>query len=426
MKTETVPIADLSEDPSNARSHPERNIEAIKASLRKWKQQKPIVVGRDNVVVAGNGTLRAAKELGWEEINIVRTDLVGADATGFAIADNKIALTAEWEDETLNALISGLHEEGDLDPTPLGFTQEEIDQMLASAGLSGTGDGGVEDPGAEEPPEKATSKLGDLWVMGNHRLLCGDSTKAEDVERLLAGAKARLFATDPPYGVDYSKTKDGIRRSGFKDHQAQWGDIKGDDLEGEKLQEFLEDVFTAWLPNLQSAAWYLWHAHLAQGFFAAAAAAAAADVLLHRQVIWKKPGFVLTRSGMYHWAHEPAFYGWVRGSQPEWYGPKNQTSVWEVGRDEDRGYHPTQKPTELFEIPMRNHLKEGEVCAEPFCGSGSQIIAAEKCRVRCCAMELEPRYVDAALRRWEKATGGQAVLDGSQGATFADVAAERA
>jgi DNA modification methylase len=148
---------------------------------------------------------------------------------------------------------------------------------------------------------------------------------------------------------------------------------------------------------LDNAAWYIWHAQLTQGYFSAAAAA---DVSIHRQIIWAKPTFNLTRSGMYHWSHEPCFYGWQKGKQPAWYGAKNQRSVWEIDKAGRGSFHPTQKPTEIFAIPMRNHLRKGEVCAEPFAGSGSQIVAAESEGVHCYAMEISEAYCEGIIRRY--------------------------
>jgi DNA modification methylase len=181
-------------------------------------------------------------------------------------------------------------------------------------------------------------------------------------------------------------------------------------LKDEKLQEFLTSVFKLWadIALERNAAWYLWHAHLTQGFFAAAAAAAA-DVILSRQIIWAKPQLILGR-GDYHWKHEPCFYGWRKGHRPPFYGERNQTTVWEIGYEgtrnkSDAKLHPTQKPTGIFDAPMLNHVRVGEICAEPFSGSGSQIIAGERNNRRVFAMELEPKYVAVALERWSVATG---------------------
>jgi site-specific DNA-methyltransferase (adenine-specific) len=248
---------------------------------------------------------------------------------------------------------------------------------------------------------------GDVWLLGNQRLVCGDSTDPAVIALACEGRKARLLHTDPPYGVSYVATKNGIPRSGFRNASAEYGDIANDDLQGEKLQAFLESVFHACLPNLDHPAIYLWHAQIGGQQDPTAAAMASIDALIHRVIIWAKPGFVLTRSGMYHWAHEPCFYGWIRGQQPTWLGDKSQRTIWEIGRDGVQP-HPTAKPVELFAIPMRNHLHRGELALEPFAGSGSQVIAAEQLERRCAAIEFEPRYCDVIVARWETLTGRKA------------------
>jgi len=258
-----------------------------------------------------------------------------------------------------------------------------------------------------EPPENPTTQRGDVWLLGDQRLVCGDSTDPATIALACEGRTAKLLHSDPPFGVNYVATKNGIPRSGFRKASEQWGDIVNDDLQGEKLQAFLESVFRACLPNLDRAAWYMWHAQIGGQQDPTAAAMATLGVLIHRVVIWKKPGFVLTRSGMYHWSHEPCFFGWVKGQQPAWLGDKSQRSVWEVGRDGTKN-HPTQKPVELFAIPIRNHLHRGELTLEPFAGSGSQVIAAEQLERRCAAVEYEPRYCDVVVQRWEALTGRSA------------------
>jgi DNA modification methylase len=383
-------------------------VEAVARSLERFGAIAPIIVNEAFEVCAGHTRLKAAIEIGRKTFPVlVVPSLVGADFRGYNIADNQTASLAEWDNEGLAAALRELADE-DFDLECLGFDGNELQELLAQTDGS---QGRTDADEIPDPPDKPVTKTGDLWLLGDHRLLCGDATKAEDVNRVMGGEKAGLINTDPPYGVDYSKTKDGIPRPGFKNHQEKWGDIKNDGLEGPRLQTFLEAVFRAALPHLNRAAWYLWHAYLTQGFFAAAAAAAA-DVLLHRQIIWVKPGFVLTRSGMYHWAHEPCFYGWVRGQQPAWLGDKSQRSVWELGRDEDHGqYHPTQKPVALFEIPMENHLHIGEVCYEPFSGSGSQFIAAEQLGRKCYGIEIEPRYVDVCCERFFRFSGKEPVRE---------------
>jgi len=275
------------------------------------------------------------------------------------------------------------------------------------------------DPGQEpqgeddvpEPPKTAITKPGDLWLLGEHRLLCGDATKAEDVERLMNGGRAGLMNTDPPYGIGYDN------KAIHPNSGPVAGTIANDDLTDRKLQDFLEQVFkVATAKVLQdNAAWYLWHAHLTQGFFAAAAAAAAADVILHRQIIWVKPILVFGR-GQYHQRHEPCFMGWVRGNSPPDYGLGNgertQTTVWEIAsvtQAERKEFdHSTPKPVELFAIPIVKHLKKAELCYEPFAGSGPQFIAAEKLNRKCYGLEIEPKYCDVIVERWENFTGGKA------------------
>ncbi len=257
--------------------------------------------------------------------------------------------------------------------------------------------------------------MGTLILKSRHRLLCGDSTKAEDVGRLMAGEKAGLMNTDPPYGVAY--TNDDRPNPGVAKPR-----VANDELADEKLQQFLESVFKAAcsIALIDKAAWYLWHAHLTQGYFAAAAAAA--NVVLHRQIIWVKPVLLLGR-GQYHWKHEPCFMGWVKGQQPPDYGLGNgertQTTVWEIGTvsqaERKEFNHSTPKPVGLFTIPIVKHLKPGEICYEPFAGSGPQFIAAEQLGRRCFGMELSPAYCDVIVSRWERLSGKKAVCLQSNG-----------
>lgn len=258
--------------------------------------------------------------------------------------------------------------------------------------------------------------MGKLVLKSQHRLLCGDSTKAEDVARVMGGEQGKLANTDPPYGVAYTDEARVLaeRAHGRPERETKWEDgIENDDLlDGEKLQAFLESAIRCAVPHLvDNAAWYLWHPMLTQGTFFAAAAAAA-DILIHRQIIWAKPS-MLFGFGDYHWQHELCFYGWRRGNRPEFLGQRNQTTLWSMKHDTSNGNreHPTQKPLDLFAIPIRNHTREGDVVYEPFSGSGSQIIAAEQLSRRCYAIEISPAYVDVAVKRWETLTGRKAVRE---------------
>jgi DNA modification methylase len=264
--------------------------------------------------------------------------------------------------------------------------------------------------------------MGKLAIKSTHRVMCGDSTNAGSVGRLMAGERAGLMNTDPPYGIAYAN--DDRPNPGVAKPRVAKPRVANDELSDEKLQEFLENAFRAATKEAlkNNAAWYLWHAHLTQGYFAAAAAAA--DVILHRQIIWVKPVLLLGR-GHFHWKHEPAFMGWVKGNQPPDYGAgsgeRNQTTVWEIGQisiaERKEFNHSSPKPVALFELPIIKHLKKGEIAYEPFSGSGPQIIAAEKTGRRCYAMELSPQYVDVAVKRWQAFTGQAAIREGD-GAVF--------
>lgn len=427
-------LDELSPDPANARTITGEAATGLRASLSKFGDIAGIVFNsKTGRLVTGHQRIARLRESG---ASMWHADTSGAYIMHPVTGERFPVRIVEWDEKTERAAnltannpsIGGdftadaVNQLGDLADLP-DFSEFGLDILLESLGKEFPSP--VTPVGEDDAPplqERAISERGDLWVMGKHRLLCGDSQNAGDVTLIMAKERAVLMATDPPYGVDYAAAKDGIPRSGFKNIREDWGDMANDELKDDRLREFLENVFRAAADTAitENAAWYLWHAHLTAAFFAAAAAAAA-DVLLHRQIIWKKPGFVLTRSGMYHWAHECAYYGWRKGNQPPWYGTKSQTSVWEVGRDGDSGNHPTQKPIELFAIPMRNHVREGEVCYEPFSGSGSQIVAAEHLNRRCFAIEIEPRYVDVAVRRWQGLTGQEAKRE-SDGKTFNEIA----
>lgn len=398
----------------NAKRHPPEQIEYIAALIKEHGFDQPIVVDAKGVIIKGHGRLLAAKRLGMSEVPVIVRDLPAGVAAAARMGDNRVGEFG-WDIPMLTGdVVAHLSDPGfKLELTGFTLSSLGLEADEATGEVVQTGNFDEEEierapptPVVEDEapplPKKATSKLGQVWQLGAHRLACMDSGDPATWETLMCGDKAKLLATDPPYGVAYTKTKVGMINE-------DWGDIKNDDLQGKALQEFLERVFKACLPHLDRAAWYLWHACLTEGFFSAAAAAAA-DVFLHRQIVWVKPHLILTRSGMYHWKHEPCFYGWIRGQQPAWYGPKNQTSIWEIPHDDKKRVHPTQKPLEVFAIPIRNHLQQGEVCIEPFAGSGSQLIAAEQLGVSCRAAELAPEYCDVIIERWQNLTGGKAKL----------------
>ena len=303
-----------------------------------------------------------------------------------------------------------------------GFEGEDLDRLLAALD---EGDGVTGEDVIPEPPVNPVSRPGDLWLLGDHRLLCGDSTKADDVIRVMNGERAILFATDPPYLVDYDGTNHPSKQ-GWPDKNKNWGNSYGitwdDASQGPELYEgFIKAAIgNAILPN---AAWYCWHASRRQAMVESVWEAFGAFV--HQQIVWAKDRGILTRS-YYLWQHEPCFFGWLKGNKPPRVSDDYPSTIWniptvKVGEKTD---HPTSKPIEVFATPMRQHARPGEVCFEPFSGSGSQIIAGETTGRRVFAIEISPQYVDVAIKRWQSATGKQATLDGD-GRTFGEIVGDR-
>lgn len=403
--------------------NPRKNDEAVErmaASIREFGFKIPILVRSSGEIVDGHLRCKAARKLGsWpggdtSAIPVILCDEWSeAQVKAFRLLVNRSVNWAEWDEELVKLEMVDLQAlEYDLSLT--GFDAPEVQEFLKQTAVYGQ-----DEDEAPEPPAQPVTVAGDLWLLGEHRVLCGDSTSVDAVERLMNGEKAGLMNTDPPYGVKYNSAE-------LHAHGRSLPDIQNDSRQDQELQQFLTDAFSAALVALlPNAAWYLWHAHLTQGFFAAAAAAA--HVILHRQIIWVKPVLVFGR-GQYHWKHEPCFMGWVQGYPPPDYGDHTETTVWECGRvsqkERDEFNHPTPKPVDLFARPIRKHLKAGELCYEPFAGSGPQFVAAEKEGRRCFGLELEPRFVDVIVNRWQNFTGKQATLDGD-GRTFAELKAER-
>jgi DNA modification methylase len=414
-----VPIASLHLDPANARAHPERNLESILASLQRFGQAEPLVVQKGTRrVVGGNGRLQAMKKLGWTECDVVELEVNDLEATSLGIALNRTAELAEWDEPVLARILKHLRDEDAL--VGLGFDVPEIDDLIASLDV---GDFGlVEDPGPDAPSAVAVARKGDIWLLGAHRLMCGDSTNAADITRLVGGETITLLSTDPPYCVNYTGNDRPIHdgKASGKDWSSVYREIDIKDL-----GEFLDGVFTACLPHLvDHSAIYVWHAHVQQP--TVAAAFERHGLLLHQVLVWVKPCAVFGHS-YFRWRHEPCAFGWRQGSKPE-HGVAQLDTVWECdweGKSRVVGNsHPTQKPTRLFEIPIELHTKPGHVVLEPFSGSGSQLIAAEKLSRKCRAMEITPAFVDVAIKRWEKATGKQAVLEETN-QTFAETESSR-
>ena len=418
LQIRRVPLDSLHLDPANARAHGPENLEAIEASLQRFGQAEPLVVhGATGRVIGGNGRLVAMRKLGWTECDVVEMDMSGLDATALGIALNRSGELAEWDNGALTRLLQELQAEGALDG--VGFDDQQINELLAdlNAELEPVD---LDDEGPGEPPENPVSQMGDIWILGEHRLLCGDSTDQHDVARLIGQSEPVLMATDPPYCVDY--TGDDRPEGSGKD----WSD-KYREIDITDLGEFLRAVFRATLPALRNdAGIYIWHAHLMYPVIAQVFDEY--GILAHQPIIWTKPSSTFTYS-YYRWAHEPCIFGWRKGHKPPHYLESKLTTVWEVDWEGQKrivgNEHPTQKPVRLFEIPLEQHTRPGDSVLEPFCGSGSQLIAAERLGRKCLALEISPAFVDVAVRRWEKATGKEAALE-STGQTFEVVREARA
>jgi len=385
------------------------------ASIRRFGWQQPIVARRSGEVIAGNTRLKAAQELGMTEVPVWWLEGTDLDAVAFGIADNRTHTFSEFDEPALVKLLEQLKAEDALDG--VGYSTEDIDALVQKLREQEEVDKQLDDDGPEDPPAVAIAKTGDLWCLGDHRLLCGDSTSLKDVHRVMGSDKAALVATDPPYLVDY--TGERPNDSG-KDWTATYREIDIQDADG-----FFRAVFVNVLEVLgPKGAIYCWHAHKRSGDIQRTWREL--GILDHQSVIWIKPTPVFGRV-YWHFRHEHCLMGWREGSKPEHDGVHEHDSVWEVDWDGKSrivgNEHPCTKPVELFVRPIKKHTKVGDVVFEPFSGSGSQLIAAERTGRKCHAIEISPPYIDVAIRRWQKATGKDATLDGD-GRTFNEIAAE--
>jgi len=412
-----VPIATLFVSPSNPRFNDEA-VPHVAASIKRFGWRQPIVAKRSGEVIAGNTRLKAAQSLGQQAVPVHWFEGTDLEATAFAIADNRSHEYSSWDEPALAKLLNELRAEDALEG--VGYSPDDIDELIRSIAAD-VEPRDVQDEGPEPPPEEPVSRRGDLWILGDHRLLCGDSTSAENLSRLMKGKRAALLSTDPPFSVNYTG-KDRPIQDG-KPSGKDWSSLYNE-VDIEALEQFLDGVFGACLPHADpSAGIYVWHAHVQQPSIAAAFDRH--GLLLHQVIVWVKPTATFGHC-YYHWRHEPCAFGWKRGHKPD-HGDGALATVWELdweGKQRVVGNeHPTQKPTRLFEIPMEQHTRPGDIVLEPFSGSGSQLIAAERLARRCYAIEIQPAFVDVAVRRWQRASGKVAILEGD-GRTYDAVEAE--
>ncbi len=404
-----MPIDDLRPDPANPRRISDSELDSLTRSMRRFGFVDPVIARReDKTVIGGHQRLLAARRLGLASVPVIFVDLSAEQARLLNLALNKIS--GSWDEELLARLLSELDATPDIDVSLSGFDDDEVAKLLRSLDAQDKRER-IEhfDPEAALAAAKAdtVAQPGDIWKLGDHRLLCGDSTDLADVGRLFGDERASLMATDPPYLVDYRGGSHPASRSnkGDPNRDKHWDDYH----DPESSVEFYFKFLSAGLAHLAShSAVYQWHAHRRQALVEEAWIKA--GLLVHQQIIWCKARGVLTHS-FYLWRHEPCFVGWVEGKMPKRKPPSNVSTIWNVDqRFESFGVHPTQKPVELFIRPIEYHTEPGDIVYEPFSGSGTQIIAAERTGRICYAIEQEPAYVDVAVRRWEAFTGDTASL----------------
>lgn len=382
---ETLPIGDLMPYANNARTHSPEQVAQIAASIREFSFTNPVLIDREGGIVAGHGRVMAAQSLGLVSVPCLRVDwLTEAQKRAYVLADNRLALNAGWDEALLATELRALEAE-DFDLSLIGFGDDELADLLFEAPIAQNDEDDV-----PEAPETPVTKLGDVWVLGKHRIMCGDSTNAEQVKTLLGGGVPHLMVTDPPYGIEYdpTRTSDNPNKAGkvLNDDRADWR---------EAWALFPGDVA------------YVWHASMFTHLVLESLEACGFE---HRaMIIWAKDRFTFGR-GHYQWQHEPAWYAVKKGATGHWNGDRTQATVWSIKSREDGGHgHGTQKPIECMKRPIENNSKVGDSIYEPFSGSGTTLIAAEQTGRRCYAMELSEKYVDVAVIRWQKFTGQQAV-----------------
>ena len=392
-------IKDLKSDHKNARKRTDRSAALIAESLKRFGAARSIVIDEDGRILAGNGTVEGAKKAGIDKLRIIeaegdeliavrRAGLSEDEKVGLALADNRSSDLSEWDHEMLRQL----SEEHDLTPW------FENDELLAE--ILEPEQGNTDPDDVPEAPEEPITKPGDLWILGNHRLLCGDSTDTTALERLMAGANADLWLTDPPYNVNYEgKTSDALK-------------IQNDSMKDGEFRQFLHDVYVAANCFLRAGAvFYIWHADSEGYNFRGAASDVGWKV--RQCLIWLKSCLVMGRQD-YQWKHEPCLYGWTEGAAHYWGSDRKQTTILEFDKPRRNGQHPTMKPVELFEYQMANSTKQGDIVLDSFGGSGTTMIAAERIHRKARIMELDPAYCDVIVKRWEDFTGKKAILEESK------------
>ena len=410
LQVVTWPVEKLIPYARNARTHSAEQVAQVAASIAEFGWTNPILAGADGIVIAGHARLLAARKLGMTEVPVIVLDhLTESQRRALVLADNRLVLNAGWDEEMLRVEMAAL-EEGGFNLELVGFTDEEIEGLLRDPEEVQAGN--TDDDAVPETPETAITMPGDIWLLGQHRLLCGDATQMTDVEKVLAGGLADMVFCDPPYNVNYGATmKDKLRGKKRK--------IANDDL-GQDFEQFLRDACVNILAVTKGAIYVCMSSselHTLQKAFREAGGHWSTFV------IWAKNTFTMGRSD-YQRQYEPIMYGWKEGTQHFWCGARDQGDVWFIKKPQVNDLHPTMKPVELVERAVRNSSKDRDTVLDPFGGSGTTLIACEKTGRQARLIELEPKYCDVIIHRWQEFTGKEASLDGD-GRSFTAIAAER-
>lgn len=401
LKIEMLPIDELHAYENNAKLHPQEQIDQIVKSMQEFGNNDPIAIDENNRIIEGHGRLLALKQMGETEAPIIRLKhLTEEQKKAYILVHNQLTLNTGFDEDLLRAELESIV---DIDMGEYGFDLDIIE--LAEEPVDVEEDSDFD----TTPPEEPKSKPGDLYQLGRHRLLCGDSTSLDDVEKLMGGEQVDLLITDPPYNVAYE--------GGTADKLT----IQNDDMEDEEFRQFLRDVYASADTVMKpGAAFYIWHAD-SEGYNFRGAAH---DIgwTVRQCLIWNKNTLVLGRQD-FQWKHEPCLYGWKDGAGHNWYGDRKQTTVMDFDKPHRNGEHPTMKPVELFAYQMEMSSKKDDNVLDLFGGSGTTMIAAEQLGRNAYLMELDPRYVDVIVNRWENLTGEKAVLLNAPDATEEQVGA---
>jgi len=388
MKTTTemklVPVAKLVPYVNNARTHSPEQINKLRSSLREFGFINPVIIDRDFGVIAGHGRILAAKEEGITEVPCVFADhLTEAQKKAYILADNRMAMDAGWDEELLRVEIEALQAEA-FDLALTGFDEKELSKLFDDGKDAEEDDFDVD----AELQKPTVTKPGDVWTLGRHRLVCGDSTKPETYEILMEGRKANLVVTDPPYNVNY---------------EGSAGKIKNDNMASEKFFDFLFDAFSCMEKVMaDDASIYVFHADTEGLNFRKAFDAA--GFYLSGCCIWKKPSLVLGRSP-YQWQHEPCLFGWKKKGKHQWYSDRKQTTIWEFEKTKKNTDHPTMKPIPLLAYAITNSSMSNTLVLDPFGGSGSTLIACEQADRSCATIELDEKFCDVIVKRYIELVG---------------------